>query len=164
MKNLTLWLFSVAVLCIANFSQAQTVTLSDAFFEQFLINNSFDSNPTPDGVISQSDANAVTVLSIPASAGVTNLTGITSFNNLLQLIVSNNPISIIDVNNLSKLHLLQFNNCGTVSLNTNGCNKLWSINGNNNPLATIDVSTNSKLYSIKLGYNMLTSLDVFRAF
>ena len=114
------------------------VYIPDANFEQFLIDENIDS----DGVINQqilkTEAAVVTQLLI-SNKNIIDLTGIEAFTSLIDLDVTQNSLTNLD---LSKNNALE---------------KLLVAN---NQLSTIDFSQNLNLKTIDVGENNLSSLDV----
>ncbi|SDR92477.1 Por secretion system C-terminal sorting domain-containing protein [Polaribacter sp. KT25b] len=115
----------------------ETTSIPDANFEQYLINLGYDSGEI-DGKVITGNLSAINSLNIK-SKGISNLSGIEDFINLVELNAANNQISTID---LSKNLLLE---------------NLFIAN---NQLQTIDLSNNLQLKNIDVGENDLSNLDV----
>lgn len=114
------------------------VYIPDTNFEQHLIDENIDS----DGIINQqilkTHATSASQL-LMASKNISDLRGIEAFTSLLELDISNNNISSLDISkNLALEKLL----------------------ASNNQLSYLDVSLNQSLNSIDVGENNISAIDV----
>lgn len=110
----------------------------DPNFEQYLIDESIDSDGVINGQVLKVDIENVTQLLIN-DKNISDLTGIQDFKNLVALNARNNNLMQIDVSNNVLLE---------------------NINLENNQLTTVDFSNNVSLKDINVGDNQLTNLDV----
>ena len=132
MKKLLLLL----IIPFLSFGQQQTYVPDDNF-EQKLIDNGLD-NILDDYVLTE-NINSVEYVWGLSGAGIADLTGIEDFTALIELSVSDNNLTSLDVsNNINLLYLFCENN------------QLTTLNVSNNPLL-------NHLYCVG---NLLTSLDV----
>ncbi|MGK4567188.1 leucine-rich repeat domain-containing protein [Flavobacterium sp. 3HN19-14] len=163
MKKITLLL-----LFLTAFAQAQIVNIPDAGFKQALISAGVDANN--DGNIQNSEALAVTSISIPAyEISITDMTGIASFLNLNTLICSGNNITSLDVTALSNLITLNCSdNSSMNTLNVNGLANLQYLNCSYNHLSALNLSglnnltylnTNQNFGILELNVSGLTHLE-----
>lgn len=154
MKKITLLLF-----CFTTIGFSQNTFVPDDNFEQFLIDQGYDSGPLDD-FVPTANINTVFTLSI-GFKGISDLTGIEDFTELRQLYCAGNNLTTLDISNNLLLSILNcLNNDLTeldVSLNTNlthfNCNgnNLSSLNvknGNNTNFINFNASGNSNLTCI----------------
>lgn len=159
------------------------VCIPDSAFEAELIADGIDTNSTLDGLISEADALATGSLSL-INAGISDLTGIEAFTNIINLDASYNAdLTSVDLSNNTVLQTISFERATNLaSLNISNCTLLQTLNcletsftsidlSNNTNLTTInfrgcdlsgdlDLSNNNALTSIDVKTNNLTSLDV----
>ncbi len=153
MKNLFTFIF----ICICFVSNAQTTTISDTNFEQFLVDQGIDTNGV-NGNILNADAQAVTNLNITRN-DIVDFTGLEAFVNVTTLNLGNNLFTDLPLNNLVLLEELVFNNntvLANLDLSTNVNLKIIDMRANGGvnaaPITTIDFSANINLTSIHV-YN-----------
>jgi len=162
------YLLCLALLSFA-FSQAQTIEIPDANFKDALVNydvadlygnytygNDVDTNN--DGEIQVSEAEAVIGLDIFPS-GITDLTGIEYFTNLVNLDAPNGLTSLNVTQNVFLEQLYCGNNQLTTLDITQNVN-LLRFSCRSNQLTSLDVSQNVNLEELNFGYNQLTSIDL----
>jgi len=130
------------------------VLVPDAKFEEILIDQNIDKDPTPDGKILTSDALAVTSLDVSniafASAKITgtisDLKGIESFTNLQILNCSLNNIRNLDLHLNTQLVALHAEGNGMTTLNVQ--------NGNNTTMIAAAAMPNSQAGYFLTGNNL----------
>jgi hypothetical protein len=176
MKTLLLFF---TLLIFTNIGSAQTTAIPDPIFEQYLINNGYDTG-TPDGVVVTANINSVTVVNVE-SEGISDLTGIEDFAALTILHCSDNSLTSLDVtqnialtqlfcgwNNISTLDVsplsslvklyCDFNQLSNLDITQNTL--LTHLVNSNNQLTSLDISQNTSLILLKIDNNQISSLDV----
>ncbi|MCB0795951.1 MAG: hypothetical protein KDB88_14545, partial [Flavobacteriales bacterium] len=124
-------------LITAHGMHGQTTPIPDAAFEQALVNDGIDSNGMT-GDILNSDAQAVWYLDVDSS-GITDLTGLEAFTNLITFSAKVNTITTADFSPHQYL---------------------WGVYLNENQLTSVDLSQNADLHQLWLQFNQLTALDI----
>ena len=127
----------------------------DEFFRNYV--SAFDTND--DDVLSVAELEAVTVINV-YHLGISDLTGVKHFANLVSLTCSYNQLTSLDVSGLAKLTTL---NCGDnklTSLKVGGCASLIVLNCSFNVLTSLDLSGLSALKQLYCEVNRLTSLNL----
>ena len=141
-------------------------TFPDPIFRKYVREN-FDKNG--DGVLSQSEADAVTEIDVnkdynaykaPDSEKISSLKGIEYFSELKYLDCRWNQLTRLDLSKNAKLTKLYCNNNQLTTLNVSKNAKLERLECNDNQLTTLDVSKNAKLWSLDCENNQLKRLDV----
>ena len=112
-----------------------------------------------DGLISEAEAEATVSLRIPPS-GISDLTGLEAFTGLDSLIVTLNPISIIDLSENRALRVLELTSCGLTVLDVSRNPELRELNCGRNMLTELDLSGSTLLTRLILNNNLFTSLDL----
>lgn len=136
---------------------AQYTAIPDPAFEQFLINQTIDSEGTLDGQVLTSDVAMVNSLDI--SSNTSDITGIQDFTALTYLKTSD--LTDLDVSGLIALQELDVSiNTGLQTLNVTGCTGLRNLNIKLTSLDTIDLSTCTSLESIDMYKCTIRDLDV----
>lgn len=169
MKKRWAALFAAAVGCVllapAAFAEGEAVTIDEAHFpdEAFrtYVSTNFDTDA--DGVLSEAECNAVTVIRNSILSGDTpflTLEGIEYFPKLTTLQCDSNPIGKLDVSRNPALTELHCANCELTELDLTHNPNLWLLDCSSNALGSLDVSKNPKLYSLRCGSCKLTELDV----
>ncbi|RSK40349.1 T9SS type A sorting domain-containing protein [Mangrovimonas spongiae] len=140
----------------------QIVTIPDANFKSFLVNDS-SINVNGDSEITMAEAQATTEL-IMNGIGIADLTGIEAFTNLTRLDVPNNSLTTIDVSNnlsLTRLHVAA-NNLTSLDIRLNtSINEIFCYNnsqletllisnGNNSNFNYMKAYSNPSLYCIEV--------------
>jgi len=120
------------LLCFFSFSQAQIVNIPDANFKNALLNYNPVIDTNGDNEIQESEALAVTSLTI-SNNNISNLEGIQSFTNLQSLQCQNNQIVSLDL--LSANSNLQLLYCSS------------------NNLSNLDLSLNTNLNDVLIDFN-----------
>lgn len=172
-------LFSLLFFVLFSFcSNAQIVDIPDANFKAALIARNIDLNS--DGEIQESEAEMVESLYL-SSSNISDLTGISSFINLVVLTCEWNQLTTLEVNNLVNLENLICNGnqlttldvsalinlnqliCGNnnlTSLNIDGLNNIENLDCENNQLSSLDVSDLNELTDLRCRNNVLDTLNV----
>ena len=158
-RLITLWFALLFAHLIYSSNQPiPTTVIPDSTFEAALVALNIDSNGI-NGNILDSDAQAVTTLFI-GNIGVSDLTGIEAFENLVNLYAYNNNLSSIDLS--SNIHLeiidLDNNNLSTIDLTSHSELKELLISNNN--LTEINVSQNLLLEYLSCNLNSISALDL----
>ena len=167
MKNIFLLL-----LLFTGMAKAQVVSIPDANFKAKLLaadttntiaegwlGNYIKIDSNSDGEIQNSEAMTVARLNI-SSAGITDLTGISSFLALRLLDCSNNAMATVDFsanNNLSSL-ICSYNLLTQLDLVT-GLSFLGYVDCSHNLLTSLNVQNAPVLKGLDCSFNQLTSLD-----
>jgi Secretion system C-terminal sorting domain/Leucine Rich repeat len=157
------------LLLITGFSNAQIVNIPDPNFKALLLEAN-DVNYTAgglvidtnnDGEIQLSEAQTITSLGVSGN-NIEDVTGITSFSNLLSLYFSSTSITTINIPNFQDLNTLTFNNNSILnSINASGAVNLITLNFQNNPqLNAINVSNCISLNGFFSPNSNLTSLNL----
>jgi hypothetical protein len=149
--------FSLLVLCLFGFANAQIVNIPDLNFKNRLINIGVDTNN--DGDIQVSEALMVETLSLNYN-NISSLEGIESFTNLQTLYVDNNLLTSINVSSLTNLTLLscEFNSLTVIDIT--GLNNLIYLYLNHNIFTSLHITGLANLERLECNNNLLTSLQV----
>lgn len=160
-------------------ANAQIVNIPDANFKAALLSastsNYIASTATPypnggvdsfntidtngDGEIQVSEAEAIKYLSV-ISLSISDLTGIESFTNLVELRCANNSLTSLDLSDLTDLYTLNCGNNQLTNLNLTNCINLYWLYCSNNQLTSLDVSNYANLHLLQCRYNQLNNLDI----
>jgi len=154
MKKLLLLLFLGFTL--VGFSQ--TTVITDANFEQALIDLDIDTAPI-DGSVPTANISSITSLEV-YNNNITELTGIEDFTALTFLECGDNPLTSLDVSNNTALEYLYCYDNQLTSLDVSNNTALTTLSCYSNQLTSLDVSTNTALTDLYCYSNQLTSLDV----
>ncbi|WP_442787040.1 DUF7619 domain-containing protein [Flavobacterium suncheonense] len=183
-KNYYMKKIYLLFLLLTGMVQAQIVNIPDANFKARLLSASptvhvgstvnpnssatygiyttIDTNG--DGEIQVSEAEAIIFLNLNSSATATNkianLQGIEAFVNLQQLYCRYNNLTTVNLNGLSNLNFIAFDDNQLTSISTVGCSALKTFAAANNFLTIVDFSSTPLMQSIVLTNNDLTSLDL----
>lgn len=144
---------------IASYStlNAQDVNIPDSNFKNYLVNNTAI-NTDGNTEISVAEATAFTGGIFAQNRGISDLTGIEAFTNIIRLDCYNNTITTLDLsNNTSIAHLQCENNNLTTLIVPASVNHLQAENNN---LTELDVSNTSVLGLLHVFNNNLTYLNV----
>ncbi len=142
-------------------SNAQIVTIPDANFKTYLVNNS-SINTNGDSEIQVSEANAFTGGIYVDDLNISDLTGIEEFTSIYQLICSNNQLTNIDISNNTNLQILNCSYNQLTSLDITNNNNLSTLICQNNLLTSLNANIPS-LSTLLCQNNLLTSLDISNA-
>ena len=143
------------LLLFAGMVNAQIVNIPDANFKAKLISLGIDLNT--DGNIQNSEALLVSYLDL-YNSNISDLTGISSFTNLYNLICPNNSISNLNLTGLINLQGINCSNNQLTTLNLTGVTNLAALNCSNNLLTTLNGISNNVNY-LKCNNNRLTSFN-----
>ncbi|WP_406684090.1 T9SS type A sorting domain-containing protein [Seonamhaeicola sp. MEBiC1930] len=130
----------------------------DDNFEQALIDLGYDVQPSDDYVPTANIENR-TFLDVSGKE-IADLTGIEDFENLRNLVISNNVLTGIDLSNNLLLQTLVASNNELLNLDFMVNTNLIQLNVSNNSLSVINVNSNLNLEDINVEGNMLAVLDV----
>lgn len=129
--------------CNFSLNCTQNITIPDANFKQYLLEN-FDFNN--DGEICDSEAEKAVIIDCP-NLTISSVQGLSSFKNTMYLNVSQNQISDLDLDNLKDLLTLNCTYNNLTSLDTSKNIVLNDANFNNNPsLQTLFIKNGSVQY------------------
>ncbi|MCE4565062.1 T9SS type A sorting domain-containing protein [Maribellus sp. CM-23] len=159
MKTITyLGAVIVIFLCFQLSLSAQNTYVPDDNFEQALIDLGYDSGALNDSVATN-HISLVTELNL-SGKDISSLEGITAFENLQSLNISNNRLSSIDLSfNAGLVELICYNNVLT-ELNLGANKQLEKLNCSNNQLEILNLSSISALKYINCSTNNLNTLNI----
>src|SRR5690554_3490387 len=159
MKKIITFLLLVIIIGTTSWVNAQNVYIPDPMFKTILLGNT-QINTNGDNEIQLSEAQAYTGAIYCYNTGITDLTGIEAFPNIIMLNCGNNQLTSLDVTNNTALKRLHcgINQLTVLDLSNNTV--LEELYCYNNLLASLDVSNNSDLEILSCFYNQLTVLDV----
>ncbi len=133
----------------------------DDAFEQALISLGLDETsggPLDDYIPTPKAAQALS-LNI-ANKGITDLTGIEDFSNLITLNISNNELAVLDIQDLRKLEVLNCSVNSIAALDLTLADSLKTLNVSGNNLTTLNVSNNTILRTLRFSENDLEGIDL----
>jgi C1A family cysteine protease len=133
------------------------INIPDPAFLNALIEEGVDTNG--DGLISYTEAKAITSLEIPFKS-ISDLRGIEAFINLEVLNCAYNYYSSIDVSNMKELIYLDCSESKLMSLDVSTNPKLRHLDCSDYRIPKLDVSNNPDLVYLNCHNNLLTSLDL----
>lgn len=139
--------------------QRKFTFITNANFEQVLIDLTIDSDGILNGQVLTSDISEVIYLPI-FDANISDLAGIENFTSLKKLDCYNNQLTSLDLSQNLMLKELDCHNNQLTSLNVSQNTALTSIVCFDNQLTNLDVSQNTALATLGCSNNQLTSLDV----
>jgi Leucine-rich repeat (LRR) protein len=148
----------LSALLIFAYGCSKTTAITDANFEQALINLGIDSGKV-NGSVATSNIADVTILRVN-SQNISDLTGIEDFTALTLLMANNNKLTSVDLSNntdLERLILIR-NQLKSIDLSNN--TDLFSLYLQENQLTSLDVSNNTSIELFSAEKNQLTSLDI----
>ncbi len=131
--------------------------IADSAFEQALIDANLDD--ALDGRVLDSRIKSVTNLIID-DKGITDLSGIGSFDALENLNVRGNELTSLDVSRNRSLKFLWAEDNMLEELTLDGISILEKVGADRNELTLIDVSDNTALQLLSLSDNKLSAIDV----
>lgn len=132
-------------------------TISDANFEQALIDLGFDN--TLDGSVLTSSIQLVSDLVID-NKGISNLNGLQDFTNITNLSANGNSLSSVNVSSNTQLKFIFLDDNNLSGINVQNLPDLEKVSVSNNNISTIDVSTIITLQQLIVDGNNLMQLDV----
>jgi len=134
-----------------------TTAITDSEFEQALIDLNLDDKI--DGLVVTSNIQDVTEL-ILDNKGISDLTGISDFRELENLVVEGNSLVRLDLDENSKLKFIFAKENELTFINVQNLDILEKIEAQDNNLSSMDVSTNPALQLLLLANNDVAALDV----
>ncbi|WP_407556526.1 T9SS type A sorting domain-containing protein [Winogradskyella sp. 4-2091] len=141
-----------------NFSFSQQTFIPDDVFEQYLIDEGYDT--VLDDYVLTNNINTVTTIDLGAK-GVSDLTGLQNFTDLITLDVSENALlNSLDISNNSALVNLNAWNTSISSLNLVNNTALMYLNIYNTSISNIDVSNNTSLDYISVANTNIVNIDL----
>ncbi|MEE9349041.1 MAG: hypothetical protein V3U80_03275, partial [Flavobacteriaceae bacterium] len=138
---------------------ACTVTIPDANFKNYLINNTAI-NTSGDNEIQCYESSLFTGTISVNNLSITNLTGIETFTALTGLNCLNNSLTNIDISQNTLLTSFSCNNNQLSALDVSNNTLLTVLACRDNQITSLDVSNNTLLEYFSCHTNSLTSLDV----
>ena len=139
------------------FANAQIVNIPDVNFKAGLIANGVDTNN--DGEIQESEALLIISIIFP-NLNISDLTGIESFTNILQLDCSSNQLTSLDVSGLTNLEVLDCGNNQLINLNITGCNNLVALRCSSNFISgNFNISNHNQLTELWIDNNNFSSIN-----
>ena len=135
----------------------ELVDIPDAAFLEALVRSGVDTDG--DGQISRTEAMACTSITLPPS-GISDLTGIQEFTNLVSLTTGINPLERMDLAGNPLLNYLDCSNGSLTDLDLSRQSELRTLICIRNQLEELDLSANSRLELLKCNNNLLTELDL----
>ena len=130
----------------------------DPNFESALIAKGYDDAPA-DGQILKETVLSITDLDV-SSSGISNLSGIEYFVNLIKLNCSNNNLTILDLGKNKALEILICNTNQLKILDVRKNKDLKVLHSNHNQLESLDISKNTLLEELFCNHNKLESIDL----
>jgi len=159
MKKIITFLLLVIIIGTTSWVNAQNVYIPDPMFKTILLGNT-QINTNGDNEIQLSEAQAYTGAIYCYNTGITDLTGIEAFPNIIMLNCGNNQLTSLDVTNNTALKRLHcgINQLTVLDLSNNTV--LEELYCYNNLFTSLDVSNNTALEVLSCFGNMFTALDV----
>ena len=133
------------------------VAIPDSAFEQALIDLNFDNEL--DGMVNKDRIDFITELTIN-DEGITDLTGISEFDALVNLNVRDNAITSLDVTNNTSLLFVWAEGNGLEEVDVTGLSSLEKLGLDRNDLQEVNVQTNTGLQLLTVSENRLSRIDV----
>jgi len=150
-------------ICFAfySFTYAQYTPIPDPNFEQALIDDGIDSNPTIDGQILTAEAAGHTGELNVAYENISDFTGIDAFTSIDQVNVNGNLMTSIDFTNSPNLTRVRARSCSSLTLiDVTGLVLVDEMDFGSASLASLDVTTNTALADLDIRNCDITSLDL----
>ncbi len=148
------------LVCAALSAEAQTITVPDANFRNFLA-TTYVGTTVSGNTVTFTTPSAASITSMNCSSrSIADLTGIAAFTGLTLLNCNNNQLTSLDVSTNTALTNLQCQNNQLTSLTLPASTALNQLFCFNNQLTSLDVSTNTALTRLDCFDNQLTSLNV----
>ncbi len=152
-------LFFGFLLFLMKTAHSQITFIPDQNFEQALINQGIDSDNTLNGQVLTADISSRSVVNL-SNSNISDLTGIEDFTGTLNLNVSNNQLTTIDVSALSALFSLNVDNNQLTSINFGGLLGISILSCRNNALTSLDVSGITGLENLDFANNQIASIEL----
>lgn len=151
-------LFLVLTLMPAFAPVAQTTSIPDPVFEQYLMDAGMVTG-TLDGVVDTDEIADITELYLQ-NQNISSLVGIEDFAALETLRCDWNQLTSLDLSQNSALLWLYCSFNQLASLDVSGCPNLYFLNVDANELTALDLTQNPNLADLVVSQNNLTSLDL----
>ena len=151
-----------AKLLSANASNQVTsmeIPIPDSIYNTWTVSSYHTIDINGDGEIQVSEAQAIKWLKVNVS-GISSLTGIEAFTNLIYLDCSSNQLTVLDVTQNTQLQMLYCFGNQLTTLDVTQNSQLQELRCDSNQLTTLDVTQNTQLQVLGCYYNQLTTLDV----
>ena len=136
-----------------------TVSIPDANFKNYLVNNSLI-NTNGDNEIQCDEATDFTGIINCSNLGITDVTGLEAFTNITRLDCSKNQLTNLDISTNTSLRYLNCNTNQLTSLDVSNNLGVRILICSKNQLTSIDVTANTALVNLSCNENLLTNLDV----
>ncbi|WP_026711033.1 T9SS type A sorting domain-containing protein [Flavobacterium filum] len=151
---------------IIYYANGQIINIPDPNFKALLLQADVDNDIAGfvkidinnNGEIEQSEALSVYYFIIQPG-NISDLTGIEYFTNLQDIYCAGNPITTLNLSNLTQLITISFGANQLTNLNLTGLTNLEFILCGGNQLTELDVSTLTALKIVICGQNLFTELD-----
>ncbi|MFN3394985.1 MAG: leucine-rich repeat domain-containing protein, partial [Candidatus Thermochlorobacter sp.] len=148
------------LLLVATHTGAQTITVPDANFRNFLVATYLGTSQSGNTVtFTTPSVTSITFMDC-SSQNISDLTGIEHFTALTELRCYDNQLTSLDVSNNTALQVLLCQNNQLTSLNVSNNTALQRLDCGDNQLTSLNVSSNTALQILYCYNNQLTSLDV----
>ncbi|WP_298421782.1 hypothetical protein [uncultured Kordia sp.] len=154
-KSLIILLFA----CICQTAFAQTTSIPDPIFENFLESNGMGNGIANDQLVTTANIVNRTNLNVE-DLNISDLTGIEDFTSLSELLASGNALQSLDLSNLTNLNFVTLHDNQLASLDISNNPNLGSLTAWNNGLTTINITGCVGLAELYLEDNLLTDLDL----
>lgn len=154
----------VLLLLLPFFLTAQTVSIPDPEFEQFLIDDGIDSDTTINGEVLLSDVSSVPILFI-SDYDISNLEGLQFFSGLTNFTLYNNTGALLNIDFsqnvlLDKIIIIDSPFLNSIDINSNILLEELQLNTGNEGFSVVDVSSNINLTLLNLADNGINSVNV----
>ena len=148
------------VLYIDNFEiKGIQINIPDDNFEAYLEANGMGDGIANNDNVSVTNISTVTTLDV-SNQNISDLTGISSFTNLISLNCKNNSLTSLDITQNTALRILncRYNQISALDLSQNTL--LTTLNCSDNNLSSINISQNTALNKFSCEDNMISVLDI----
>ncbi|MGJ8745110.1 T9SS type A sorting domain-containing protein [Polaribacter sp.] len=142
-----------------NCSTLSFVSIPDANFEQYLIDEAIDSDNTINGQVLKSDIATITTIDAQGK-NISDLTGIQEFTALISLNVNNNALTTINLTGNLQLEVVSINNNQLTTIDVSENTNLKNVYVAENDLTALDVTNNINLEILDVNFNAITAIDV----
>ncbi|CAI2766187.1 T9SS type A sorting domain-containing protein [Flavobacterium collinsii] len=133
--------------------------IPDSNFEDFLIAQKIDRDGK-NGKVKTENISQVKYMNELRNRNIKDLTGIEGFTSLIQLDVSNNPLTTLDVSKSQALTYLTADSNSIQDINLSKNVNLTSLSLSSSQLTTLNLSKNVNLTSLSITGNKLKTLDL----
>ena len=141
-----------------NWVQAQNVYIPDANFKSALITIGIDTNS--DGEIQLTEAQAVVTDLNLNNKNISDLTGIKSFTNVINLYCGPNNLTTADLSGMVNIRHVYLGDNALTSINVNGMTNLRYLSCGNNQLSAVNLDGLLYLRHLNLSNNQFSSLQI----